>query len=801
MGRLLRDLRYACRSLRKTPVFTIVAILTLALGIGANAGIFTLVNAVLLRPLPFPEQHRLMFVWEETTMFGQHDSVVSLANYADWRAQNHSFQQMGALETRTFRINGAGDPLQVIGSTITSSVFGTLGVRPAMGRLFRGNEDQAGAAPVVILSDGLHKRLFGGDPSVIGRSILLNDAKHEIVGVMPAGFRFPSNDDDLWTPIGDTYGPREWSNRGRHNFIVVARLAPDVTLERANQDIRAIAARLEQQYPLNNRNVGAFVAPMRDHFVGDTRSMLWILLGAVGFVLLIACANIANLLLARAANRKREVAIRIAIGAGRGGIMRQLMTENVALALAGGACGLLVAAFGVQFLEKMVPTGISGLSALRVDGRVLAFTLGISILTAVMFGMTPALQSLKLDLHKVLKQGGERGATRGRGLQRALVMAEVALAFVLAIGAGLLIQTFAKVRAIDPGFRTQNLLTLRMADGKSQKAAYQAAFYEEVLRRVTAIPGVISAGFSNGVPVAFKGWVNGFAVEGPTILRADRFSNSNYRVVTADYLRTLGVPLREGRMLEARDRMDALPVAVVNEAFQRKFWGNDSAVGRRFRFGDTLPWITIVGVIGDIRQSGLEAASRPELYLPALQQPLLTNWLAVRTAGDPARATAAVRQAIRAADPDMAIANVSTMEQILDRETFQRRVQMILLATFAGLALLLASLGIYGVLAYLVSGRTQEIGLRMALGAAPGDVLRAVVGQGLGLSAAGIVAGILAALGVTRVLSKVLFGVSPTDPLTFAAVAGLLLTVAAVASYVPARRAMRVDPVRALREE
>jgi putative ABC transport system permease protein len=801
MSRLLRDLRYACRSLRKTPVFTIVATLTLALGIGANAAIFTLVNAVLLRPLPFPEQHRLVFVWEETTMFGMRDSVVSLANYADWRAQNHSFQQMGALETRTFRINGAGEPLQVIGSTVTSSVFGTLGVRPAMGRLFRESEDRPDAAAVVILSDGLHRRLFGGDPGVIGRSILLNDAKHEIVGVMPARFRFPSNDDDLWTPMGDTYGASEWSNRGRHNFIVVARLAPGVTLEHANQDVRAIAARLEQQYPQNNRNLGAFVAPMRDHFVGDTRSMLWILLGAVGFVLLIACANIANLLLARAANRKREVAIRIAIGAGRGGIMRQLMAENVALALAGGACGLVLAVFGVQLLEKMVPNGISGLSALCVDGTVLAFTLVISILTAVIFGMTPALQSLKLDLHQVLKQGGERGATRGRGLERALVMTEVALAFVLAIGAGLLIQTFAKVRAIDPGFRTQNILTLRVANRKFQNDGQRAAFYDEVLQRVTAIPGVISAGFSNGVPVALKAWVNGFVVEGPTILRADRFSNSNYRVVTADYLQTLGVPLRQGRMLEARDTVDSRPVAVVNEAFQRKFWGNDTAVGRRFRFDSTLSWITIVGVIGDIRQAGLETAARPEMYLPAVQQPLFANWLAIRTTGDPMRATVAVRQAIRAVDPDMAVANVSTMERILDRETFQRRVQMILLATFAGLALLLASLGIYGVLAYLVTGRTQEIGLRMALGAAPGDVLRAVVGQGLGLSAAGIAVGILAALGVTRVLSQVLFGVSPTDPLTYVSVAALLLAVAAAASYVPARRAMKIDPILALRDE
>jgi len=790
MKRLLQDLRYGCRSWRKTPVFTLVAILTLALGIGANAAIFTLVNAVLLRPLPFPEPGRLVFVWEETTMFGLKDSVVSLANYADWRTQNRVFQQMGALETRSYRLNGVGEPVQLFGSTVTASLFGTLGVRPALGRLFRESEDQAGTARVVILGDGLYHRLFGGDPSVIGRSVLLNDEKHEIVGVMPPGFRFPHNENELWTPMGATYDAKEWSNRGRHNFWVAARLAPGVSLQRANEDIHAIATRLEQQYPRTNRQVGAFVAPMREHFVGDTRSMLWILLGAVGFVLLIACANIANLLLARAANRRREVAIRISLGAGRSGILRQLMTENVALALAGGACGLLLAVFGVQFLEKMVPSGIAGLSALRVDGRVLWFTLGISVLTAAMFGMTPAVQSLKLDLHQVLKQGGERGSTRGRGVERALVVAEVGLAFVLAIGAGLLIQTFAKVRHIDPGFRTQNILTARVAGRNFRTAEQRTAFYDEVLRRLGALPGVISAGFSNGVPVAMKGWVNGFEIEGKTILGGDRFSNSNYRVVTSDYLRTLAIPLREGRMLEARDTADAPPVAVVNVAMQRKFWGNESPVARRLRFGSKDPWITIVGVIADVRQAGLDVPAKPELYLPALQQPTFANWLAIRTAGDPARLGGAVRQAIRAVDPDLAIAELNTMEQILDRETLQRRVQMIL-----------ASLGIYGVLAYLVSGRTQEIGLRMALGAAPGQVLRSIVGQGVGLSAAGVALGAVGAIGVTRVLSKLLFGVTATDPATFIAVAGLLLAVAAAASYVPARRAMKIDPIVALRDE
>jgi putative ABC transport system permease protein len=802
MTQLVQDLRYAWRILRKAPVFTAVAILTLALGIGANTAIFTLVNAVLLRPLPFPEPDRLVFIWEDTKMFGLKDSVVSLANYADWRAQSRAFQQMGALENRSYRLTGSGEALQVAGSTVTGSLFGTLGVQPALGRLFREDEDQPGTARVVILSDGLWRRRFGGDSNILGKPVSLNDEKFEVVGVMPAGFRFPDNENELWTPIGTVYGRSEWSNRGRHNFMAAARLAPGVTLERANQDIRAIAARLQRQYPGTNAEVGAFVAPMREHFVADSRSMLWILMAAVGFVLLIACANIANLLLARATNRKREIVVRIALGAGRARIVRQLMIENVLLALSGGGCGLLLAFWGTRFLERLVPTGIAALAGLRIDARVFGFTLAASVATGLVFGLLPALQSLRVDLHQVLKQGGDRSATRGRrGLERALVAVEVALAFVLAIGAGLMIQTFARVRGIDPGFRTKNILSVRLANRRFRTPEQRAAFYGDILSRVAALPGVISAGFSNGVPVAFKGWVNGFTIEGQPALGGGRITNANYRVVTADYLQTLGIPLREGRALNARDTADAPPVVLINEATRRKFWPNEDPLGKRLRFSSEGPWIAVVGVLADIRQAGLDTPPKAEVYLPAAQQPAFANWLAVRTEGDPARLAPAVRQAIRTVDPGTPIVDVSTMEEILDRETFQRHVQMVLLSTLAGLAVLLASLGIYGVLAYLVGRRTQEIGIRMALGAAPADVLRAVLGQGLRLSALGIAAGIVAALGVTRVLSKLLFGVTPTDPVTFLSVIVLLLAVASAASYIPARRAMKIDPILALRDE
>ena len=799
MQKVIVDLRYAFRTLRKSPLFAGVAILTLALGVGANTAIFTLVNAVLLRPLPFPDPDRLVFVWEETTMFGLKDSVVAMGNYTEWRAQSRAFQQMGALEQKLFALTGTGEALQVHGSIVTSSLFRTLQVKPAMGRLFREDEDRPGAPMVAILSDGLWRRVAGGDPNIIGKNLTLNEEKYEVVGVMPPGFNFPYRDNDLWTPVGTWYRADEFTNRGRHNSMVAARLAPGVSLAAANQEIRAIAARLEREYPDTNRNVSAFVAPMRDHFVSETRSTLWILLAAVGFVLLIGCANIANLLLARASGRRREIAIRTALGAGRGELLRQLLTESLLLSIAGGMVGLLAALWGIHFLEKLVPGGIAAITGLRVDAPVLGFTLGVSLLTGLIFGLTPALQALRLDLNQVLKQGGGgRNATAGRGVERALVIAEVALAFVLAIGAGLLIQTFARVRGIDPGFPTKNLLAVRISGSprRYQTVDRLVGLYNKVLQPVNALPGVASAGFSNGIPIAFKGWVNGFEIEG----RPGR-SNSNFRVVTPGFLETLGARLVEGRLLDQHDSGDVLVGAIVNQAFQRKFWPNESALGKRFRFGSELPWTPVIGVIADVRQSGLDVPAKPEMYLSALQVPAPANYLLIRTRYDPARLATPVRQIMRAVAPDIAVADVETMDEILDREVSQRKMQMTLLTLFAGVALLLASLGIYGVLAYLVSRRTQEIGIRMALGASPAEVLRSVLGEGLALSGAGIAIGLAAALALSRVLAKLLFGVTATDPATFAAVAALLLAVAAMASWLPARRAMRVDPVLALREE
>jgi predicted permease len=790
----MTDLRYAARALRRSPGFSAIAILTLALGVGANTAIFCLINAVLLRPLPFPQPDRLALVWEDTAIFGLKDSPVSLANYVDWRARNRSFQSMGTLEENAYRLTGAGEPMIIRGAVVSASLFPTLGVQPVLGRAFREDEDRPGAAKTAVISNGLWRRAFGADPAIVGKTVMLDHAAYSIAGVMPASYRFPSTETEAWVPLGARYPASEFANRGRHNFMVVGRLAPGVTLRQANADLGAIAKQLEQEFPRTNRNLGAFVAPMRDHFVGDARTILAALAGAVGFVLLIACVNVANLLLARAAGRTREIAIRAAVGAGRRQLVRQLLTENLLLASAGGVCGLALAWWGSVFLKTLVPKAAAGLTSLTLDGRVLGFTLAVTLLTGLAFGLVPALQTLRVDLQNALKQGGRSGSGGSRAVERALVIAEVALAFVLTVGAGLMIQTFVRLRNVDPGFQTRHLLTARVAMPETlyRNATRRDAFYSDAVRRLEALPGVTSAGFTNGVPIAFKGWFNGFKLED------GREGTSNYRVVTPDYAAAIGLPLRKGRQIDARDGMDAAPVVLVNESFERKFWPGANAVGKRIWFG---AWVTVVGVVGDIHQAGLDAPPKPEVYLSAAQNPTAATWLAVRTSGDPAMLAAAVRHELRAMDPELVVRDISTMENVLDREVGDRRTQMLLLGAFAGVAVLLASIGIYGVLAYLVAQRTREIGIRMALGAKPADVLRSVAGQGIGLAFSGVAIGVLGALAATRILAKLLFGIGATDAATFVSVAALLLLVASAASYLPARRAMRVDPILALREQ
>ncbi len=801
---LLYDLQYAARSLRKSPGFTATAILTLALGVGANSAVFSLINAVLLRPLPYAQPERLVLVWESAPFFGLRDSPVAPANYADWRARSKSFEEMGALETNRFRLAGEGSPELVEGSLVSASLFRALRTEPRLGRVFRDEEDRPGAPKVAVLSEMFWRRRFNSDTGIIGRTIRLNDAPYTIVGVLAAGTEPPAEYSDrigeIYAPFGSEYSEQDLANRGRHNWMVIARLRPGVSLKEGDGEMQSIGASLARDFPNTNEKVGAFVSPLRDHFVASGRRVLLILAGTVAFVLLIACSNLANLLLCRAANRSKEVAVRAALGARSWQLVRQFLSESLLLCAAGSALGLILASSTFQFLAHLAPGTMSGMKSLEVDGRVLGFTIAIATLTTIAFGLIPLIQYRRLDISHSLKQSSRTLAAAGSSrLRSVLICVEVALAFVLLIGAGLMIQTFARLRGVNIGCRTQNILTLRTPAsaahrGKEKSPAYQG----EVLRRVTEVPGVISAGFINHIPLLEKGDISGVGAEGHE--KSERFQ-CNSRIAGPGYFATMGIPLLRGRYIEERDQEGAPYVVVINETLARMVWPGEDPIGRKLYFGDEYK-VPVVGVVGDVRQSGLDIPSKPEFYVSSLQG---AGWppssLAIHTRVAPASVAAAVRQAIWTVDPDQPITEVASMEQILDSEVFQSRLHMLLLGTFAGLALLLAAIGLYGVLAYLVGQQIPEIGIRMALGAAPSDVVRRVVGQGLRLTAIGLCAGLAGALIVSRLLSSVLFGVKPTDPATYIVVAAVLAVTAAVASYLPARRAMRVDPTVALRQE
>lgn len=800
---MLNDLRLALRSLKKSPGFSVVAILTLALGVGANTAVFSLINAVLLRPLPYPDPDRLVLVWESAPFFGLRDSPVSPANYVDWKARSRSFESIGAIEDRGYRLTGDGQPEVVEGGLVTATLLHTLRTQPLLGRVFREEEDRPGAPKVALLSQGFWQRRFNADPNITGKTIRLNDEQHTIVGVLAAGTEPPGEyrgaPGEIWTPFGSAYSAREWTERGRHNWMVVARLRPGVTLAQADAEMKAIGASLAREYPETNAKVGAFVAPLRDHFVGSGRRVLLILLGTVVFVLLIACSNLANLLLSRAASRAKEVAVRAALGAGTGRLVRQFLGESLLLCVAGSAAGLLLATTTFDFFAHLAPGAITGLKTLAIDWRVLAFTVAIALITSVAFGLVPLAQLRKLDLSHSLNQSGRTlaAATGSRRIRSLLICTEVALAFLLLIGAGLLIQTFANLRAVDPGLRTQNLLTLRMPPSRARTLPQIAALQSEMLLRIRAIPGVEAAGFTNHIPIAFKGDVNGVGAEGYD--RAVQFQ-CNSRAIGPGYLNAMGIPILRGRDIQETDVEGAPFVLLINETLARTLWPGQDPIGRRLLFGDRYR-VPVVGVVRDVHQEGLDVPPKPEYYVSALQAGFPPTSLAIRTRVDPANVVSAVRQAIWAVDHDQPLTDVATMEQILDREVFQRRVQMTLLGAFAGLALLLAAIGLYGVLAYLVGQQIPEIGIRMALGAAPADVLRRVVGHGLTLAVIGVAIGAAGALALSRLIASVLFEVKPTDPLTYAVVALLLLLTATIASYLPARRAMRVDPMTALRHE
>jgi predicted permease len=804
MPQPLIDLKYAFRTLKKSPGFTLVAVLTLALGVGANTAVFSPINAMLLRPLPYDQPEKLVLVWESAPFFGLRDSPVAPANYVDWKARSRSFDEMGALESHSFRLTGEGTPEVLDGSLVTPSLLRALRIRPALGRIFRDEEDRPGAPKVALIGEACWRNRFGADPNIVGRSVRLSDEKHTIVGVLAAGTEPPAEygglPGDVWAPFGSAYTAQQWADRGRHNWMVVARLKPGVPLARANAEIVAIGRNLAREYPDTNEKVGAFVAPMRDHFVDSSKPLLAVLFGTVAFVLLIACANLANLLLARAAARSKEAAVRAALGAGTWRLAGQFLSESLLLSAAGSALGLCLASMTFQFLAHIAPGDVSGFKTLQVDWRVLAFTTGIAALATVVFGLIPVFQLRRLDLSHSLKQGARTlaGAPGSRRLRSLLVCSEVALAFMLLAGAGLLIQTFARVRGVPLGCRTKNVLTLRLQPSATRRDFTQVVTYQqEVLRRVRAVPGVLSAGLTNHIPLVVKGDITAFGAEGRD--PKEQFQ-SRARVASPGYLETMGIPLLRGRDIQETDRQGAPPVILINQALAHMLWPNQDPIGRKVIFGANYQ-VPVIGVVGDIHQSGLEIPPMPEFHISALQSGFPSSALAIHTAADPGAVAAAVRRAIWSVDPDQPVTDLASMEEILDREVFQRKMQTTLLGAFAGLALLLAAVGLYGVLAYQVGLQIPEIGLRMALGAAPGDMLRAIVANGLGLTAIGLGLGVAGALAVSRLLGVLLFGVTATDPLTYAAVAVVLLATAAAASFLPARRAMRVDPMAALRTE
>ena len=807
METIMQDIRYGLRSLMRQPAFALVAVCSLALGIGANTAIFSLVNAVLLKPLEFAEPERLVMVWEAAPEIGFPLGDAAVANYIDWKSQNTVFDDMAAVSFRSFNITGDGEPEKVQAYGATANFFPLLGAAPALGRNFLPEEDKPGGAKVMIISHGLWQTRYGGDRNIVGRDILLNGQKHTVVGVMPNNFRFLQPFTNVWVPAA--FDQEQLAQRENQNLTVVARLKAGVTAEQAQSDIANITYRITQDHRGEvSPNLKAVVVPMREQLTGQSRLPLIMLLVAVAFVLLIACANIANLLLSRASSRRQEIAVRSAVGASRGRIMRQLLTESVILSVLGGGLGLLVATFSFEFLKKLIPQGLFA-SSLRMDLRVLGYALAVSVVTGIVFGIVPALQASRVDLNKALKQGGRTGlGSEGGRLRGALVVTEIALALVLLVGAGLLIQTVSNLRDQYSGLLPEKLLVVRtVLQGKYQQPAKRWDFYEQVLTRIEQIPGVVSAGYTTSVPLQWRGGANGFRIEGPQATPAV-IGNALHRQVSARYLQTVGISLREGRSLELRDDEKSPPVVVVNETMARKYWPGQSAIGKRINFGAAetdSPWITIVGVVADVRQMGLSLPVNPEMYLPYRQVAGFNGYkprdLVVRTAGDPLAIVGSVRREVHAVDPDQPVSNIATLDQQLEQTAESRQVGMVLLVAFAALAFLLALMGIYAVLAYFVTQHRAEIGVRLALGAQRSDILGLVLKKGMTLVLAGVTIGVLGAIALTRLMGSLLFGVSPTDPVTFGAMVLTLAGVGFLACYLPARRATKVDPLVALRCE
>lgn len=798
-----QDLRYSLRQFRRNPGFTGVAVLTLALGIGATTAIFSAVRGILLQPLPFAAPEQLMRVYSTTK---DRKSAISVPDYLDFRAGSHQFSGLAAYYDGTTNLTGQGAPQRLLAARVASNFFTILGVRPIAGRLFRDGEDEEGAALNVVLGESLWRGRFGSDPRVIGQHIMLDGRSAEVIGVISADATYPQ-DSQLWLPTQFSAGDRSEGNRGARWLRVIARLAPGATVDGAVAELNTVAAALEQKDPKHNTGYRVSASGLQESMVGDLRKPLFVLLGAVGLVMLISCANVAGLLLGRTMSRDTEMAVRTALGAGRRRIIRQLLTESVMLSLLGAAGGLVVAQYGTRLLAQLAPAGTPRLDLVRVDGAMLVFTISVAVVTGMLFGLIPALNASSSQLQLRLREGGRGsggGSVRARA-RRALVVGEVALAIVLLVGAGLLMRSFTRLRDVDPGFRATNntVFTVTLPEATYPRLEQQRLFTQNLLAALQRIPGVAAAGGSFGLPLTDTRFSLSFTVEGRPEPTPETEPHAQVRVATPDFFRSMGIPLIRGRNIGPEDRYDAPPVLVVTEELARKYFPNEDPIGKRLHMG----WRReehelggeIVGVVADVKQLALSADAVPTLYAAAEQWPMDEITFVVSSTLATASIAPAIRAAVSELDPNLPVYDLHAMSELVAGALAQPRFYLTLLGGFAGAALLLAAVGLYGVIAYAVQQRSREIGVRMALGASAGTVLRMVIREGLGMSALGVVIGLAGAAGLTRLLQSLLFGVTPTDPLTFLGVAGVLSLVTVAACVIPARRAAAIDPQRALR--
>jgi len=812
MESFLQDCRYAVRMLARNPGFTLIAVLALALGIGANSAIFSLVNAVILKPLPYQKPEQLVQLWMRFTNIGipNDQNWVSAPEFVDLQ-QNQSLSHLAAISSDSFNINISGTPERIDSAVVSTSFFPLLGVQAQLGRVFLPEEGQPGRAHVVLLSDGLWRRRFGADPAISGRKVVMNGQSYLIVGVLPRDFQLPL-EAEVWTPLVFSADDLSPNSRGNHSYQVIARIKTGLSLEQARADLDVVSQRIIDQhpdYPYRQFNFRVLTVPLLEQQIGGIKTALWVLMSAVGLVLLIACANVANLLLVRASAREREIAVRQALGVSRWRLIQQMLTESAMLGLMAGVIGLLLGYWALHLLTTLAATSFPRVAEAHMDLRVLAFTVLVSLATGILFGLAPAFSSRHVT-HDALKEGG-RGGTAGAGSQRLrgmLVVAEMALSLTLLVGAGLLIRSFLRLQEVDTGFRPAGVLTMRISlpEEKYAKIEQTRTFYRELLDRIRRLPGVDAVGGATGLPLGGTGWSGTATVDSQAVQPRDTTPEVDQRPVFPGYFEAMGIPLVRGRYFEQRDNEKGAPVAIIDETMANTYWPKEDALGKRIKPGgrqSTQPWRTIVGVVRHVRYRTLESPSRVEFYWPYDQTSfaLGSMSLAIHTSSDPRSLAGVVQRQVQALDPDQPVYRIRTMSELMSESMARRRLSMFLLAIFAAVALALAAIGIYGIMSYSVAQRAHEVGIRMALGARTSDVVRMVLGQSLGLTLAGIFAGLLGSLALTNFLSSLLFDVKATDATTFLLVAVILAAVALVASLVPAYRATTVDPVNALRQE